>query len=155
MRSSWTLKHQHDPSLIPNPSAQTLTVSREGAPQSQAGSCSESTGAFNRCQAGQGMRGPLTWKSPWWWTTPSCVCSRESREYSVCSSILPCLSSWLSIPCSPLSSRVRICRKAYEEKEQCFPLPRRTAGQGKRVHFCCAWSDLTRAHMTAACLDSL
>lgn len=52
-----------------------------------------------------------TWKSPWWWTTPSWLWSRERREYSVCSSILPCRSSWVSIPLSPLSSKVRIFRK--------------------------------------------
>lgn len=63
-----------------------------------------------------------TWKSPWWWTTPSWLWSRERREYSVCSSILPCRSSWVSIPLSPLSSKVRIFRK----REMTFIVPRKT-----------------------------
>lgn len=34
-----------------------------------------------------------TWKRLWWWTTPSWLCRRDRSEYSVCSSIFPCLSS--------------------------------------------------------------
>ena len=54
-------------------------------------------------------RSPFTWNRPWWWTTPSWLCSRERREYSVCSSIFPCLSSWVSPAESDRSSSVRIC----------------------------------------------
>lgn len=72
-----------------------------------------------------------TWKSPWWWTTPSWLWSRERREYSVCSSILPCRSSWVSIPLSPLSSKVRIFRK----REKAFTAPRDTQMPPTLSHF--------------------
>lgn len=72
-----------------------------------------------------------TWKSPWWWTTPSWLWSRERREYSVCSSILPCRSSWVSIPLSPLSSKVRIFRK----REKTFTAPTKTQTPSNLSHF--------------------
>lgn len=84
------------------------------------------------------------------------MCSRESSEYSVCSSILPCLSSWLSSPCSPLSSRVRIFREAHKKKSRCFPLPGRAAGPGgEQAHFC--WvipaPDPTQACRAGSCFS--
>lgn len=72
-----------------------------------------------------------TWKSPWWWTTPSWLWSRERREYSVCSSILPCRSSCVSIPLSPLSSKVRIFRK----REKTFTTPRKKQMPPELSHF--------------------
>jgi len=54
----------------------------------------------------------LTWKSPWWWMTPSWSRSMDSSEYSVWMSILPCLSSGSSSLRS--SFNVRICHHATD-----------------------------------------
>lgn len=49
----------------------------------------------------------------------------------MCSSILPCRSSWVSIPLSPLSSKVRIFRK----RENAFTVPRGTQTPPALSHF--------------------
>lgn len=83
----------------------------------------------------------LTWKRPWWWTTPSWLCRRERSEYSVWSSILPWRSSWVSVPLSFLSSKVRIFGESRQRKKNAHThiafLSRKSTSSNIKL---CAWN---------------